>query len=309
MAGTDSKSTIAMKHMSFCKFPVAFILFTFCMVGTAKGVAYQTNQSSLKKSTESASPIVLAHYMPWFEADKNSKQFGWHWTMNHFDPNQVESDGQREIASHHSPLIGPYSSNDPNVIEYHLLTMKISGIEGVIIDWYGLSDLYDYPVIHRNTTALVEQIKRFKMKFAICYEDKTVKNLIQQRRLDPDKMTDHVIGEVNWLNKHWFQTPEYVKLDRRPVLLSFGYSGLSDQQWTDTVEKLSFPIAYFSEHRSRPSSVGAFDWPQPKLGILATTHFHENESNQTRSSIPVAYPRFHDIYETAKVGKKSWTDY
>ena len=43
-------------------------------------------------------PLFLAHFMPWYTAKPYSERWGWHWTMNHFDPEQ-EIDGQRQIAS------------------------------------------------------------------------------------------------------------------------------------------------------------------------------------------------------------------
>ena len=75
--------------------------------------------------------------------------------MNAFDPEMIK-DGMRSIASHYYPMIGPYDSGDPAILEYHLLLMKLSGIDGVVADWYGLSDDADYLLIHRNIAALVE---------------------------------------------------------------------------------------------------------------------------------------------------------
>jgi len=45
-------------------------------------------------------PLVMVHYMPWYESKPFSGQWGWHWTMNHFDPDK----GQ--LASQFHPLIG-----------------------------------------------------------------------------------------------------------------------------------------------------------------------------------------------------------
>src|SRR5437870_3296184 len=83
---------------------------------------------------------VYAHYMPWFETPVTlgGNNWGYHWTLNNRNPNIIDpTTGQRQIASHYYALIGPYASSDPDVIEYHLLLMKLSGIDGVMIDWYG----------------------------------------------------------------------------------------------------------------------------------------------------------------------------
>lgn len=52
--------------------------------------------------------------------------------------------------------------------------MKLAGIHGVIVDWYGLTDFRDYAILHRNTTRVLEAAERLKMKFVICYEDQTI---------------------------------------------------------------------------------------------------------------------------------------
>ena len=57
--------------------------------------------------------------------------------MNHLDPNKADANGLPEIALHYHPLIGAYDSNDPHALECHLQLMKLAGIHGVIIDWYG----------------------------------------------------------------------------------------------------------------------------------------------------------------------------
>src|ERR1700749_581949 len=30
--------------------------------------------------------LLVVHYMPWFSSPPTSSSFGWHWTMNHFQP-------------------------------------------------------------------------------------------------------------------------------------------------------------------------------------------------------------------------------
>lgn len=40
------------------------------------------------KNAERLPRLILAHYMPWYVTKPASDQWGWHWTMNHFDPEQ-----------------------------------------------------------------------------------------------------------------------------------------------------------------------------------------------------------------------------
>jgi hypothetical protein len=145
--------------------------------------------------------LILVHYMPWFEADPTARRWGWHWTMNKYDPTVVQND-RREIASKYYPVIGPYDSSDPHVIEYHLLLMHIAGIDGVIIDWYGIRDLWDYGIIHRNTGLLVEQVRSYGLKVAICYEDKTIPILVKEGRVAAGDRVAHAVETIDWLGKH-----------------------------------------------------------------------------------------------------------
>ena len=110
--------------------------------------------------------LVLAHYMPWYESKAVSGQWGWHWTMNKFQPDKVVQ-GRRELASHYRPLIGAYDSNDPHALECHALLMKFAGIDGAILDWYGIRKHNDYAVIHRNSQHFIKHLRRAGLKFAV----------------------------------------------------------------------------------------------------------------------------------------------
>lgn len=279
------------------------ILSTLLLVLTALPAFAQTENVDRTNHQNSTSPLLLAHYMPWYVAKPTSEVWGWHWTMNHFDPDK-QVNGKREIASKLYPLIGPYDSGDPHVVEYHLLTMKLAGIDGVIVDWYGLTDLHDYGILHQNTKRLFEIAARYDMRFAVCYEDKTIKALVEAEQINQDEQVDHAIKEIRWLKENWFRSQSYLRANGYPVLLSFGNAGLSNDQWKQCIDKLGFPIHYFSEHDRREGAIGAFDWPIPAEGTTSTQRFLKSR-HDWQQSIPVAYPRFLDVYEEANV-HPSW---
>ena len=87
---------------------------TTVVVTGAKSVVKTNNQK------------VYVHYMPWFEtpATSGTNQWGQHWTMANENPNVILANGRRQIASWFYPMIGPYDSDDRDVIDYHLLLMK-----------------------------------------------------------------------------------------------------------------------------------------------------------------------------------------
>ena len=248
-------------------------------------------------------PLLLAHVMPWFEADPAGRTWGWHWTMGRFDPGKFV-DGRPAIASQLRPAAGIYDSSDPHVVEHQLLLMKLSGIDGVIVDWYGRAELWDHARNHRCTQLLIDRAGELGMQVAICYEDKTLADLVKERRIQREDRVSHAAGEIAWLAEHWFPLDHYLRLDDRPVLLSFGHEGLADDEWSRALARAPRPIAYFSEHRRRPAAVGGFDWPVPREGVAAQERF-ARESRDWPSRIPVAFPRFLDIYAEAGV-HASW---
>jgi hypothetical protein len=122
-----------------------------CLLFFGCGKSSSSNNTSVKKvgtvttDTSATNPVpvtktnsqkVYVHYMPWFEtpATSGNGQWGQHWTMANENPNIILANGRREIASYFYPMIGPYDSDDRDVIDYHLLLMKYSGIDGIIID-------------------------------------------------------------------------------------------------------------------------------------------------------------------------------
>jgi hypothetical protein len=248
-------------------------------------------------------PLLVVHYMPWFEARPTSHRWGWHWTMNAFNPQRIIK-GRRSIASHYYPLIGPYDSGDSAVIEYQLLLMKLSGLDGIIVDWYGLSNFRDYPVIHRNTGTLLEKAAKVGLLVGICYEDQTITKLVEARRLSPGNRVAHARREMEWLRANWFAAPGYLRLNGKPVLLSFGSEGLSDNEWAQVFSGTDELPLYLSEHRRRSVAGGTFDWPQPQLGLASIETYYQTAKSEP-VFIPVAFPRFRDIYKEGKA-KKSY---
>jgi hypothetical protein len=278
-------------------YPVAAIAIA------AIGLLIVASSAHPAPTTPAKFPLILAHYMPWFEARPESSHWGWHWTMNSFDPEKV-TDGKRSIASHYYPLIGPYDSGSPAVIEYHLLLMKLAGIDGLIADWYGLSNFLDYPIVHRNTAALFQQAEKFGMRIGICYEDQTIPRLVQARQLPEKDRVEHAREEIEWLRANWFARPTYLRLNGKPVLLSFGQDGLTDAEWDRVVGSVTERPLYLSEHRRRAAAAGGFDWPVPQDGLSSLDRFYKLASGWP-VAMPVAFPRFHDIYQEARV-HASW---
>jgi hypothetical protein len=250
-----------------------------------------------------ARPLVLAHYMAWFAAPPRSEAWGWHWTMGSVDPG-VMVGGKARVASHYTPMIGAYDSGDPAVLEYHLLTMKLAGIDGVIVDWYGPADHHDYAMIHRNTALLFEMAGRLGMRVCVCYEDRVVSQMVLDGVLRESERVARARADLEWLEREWFVLPHYARLAGKPLLLSFGFEGLREDEWAGVMAGRGDRVVYLSEHRRRAVAAGAFDWPVPGEYPASVERF-EAGSGGDGVRAPVAFPRFHDYYGEAGV-HASW---
>jgi hypothetical protein len=208
---------------------------------------------------------IWAHYMPWFETRETTEDHTWglHWTMATKNPDNTDETGKREIASWFYPLIGPYASGDQDVIEYHLLLMKYTGIDGVLIDWYGASDLYDYGSIRKNTEALIDMLDKVGLQFAIVYEDRTISAAVKN---NPDY--DRIAGardDMIYLEQNYFSAPSYITINEKPLLLVFGPEEFHDpDEWTEILSVFThtpcFLVLNGASGQTAPNSSGEYIW-------------------------------------------------
>jgi len=260
---------------------------------------------------------IFVYYMPWFVAKPYSDNWGWHWTMNHFNPDVIDASGERQIASWYHPLIGPYDSADPVVLEYHVLLMKLAGIDGVIVDWYGRDNHLDYAINNERTTALFKFARQAGLKFALCYEDRTVLQQVNDGVLAATNAIAHAQQTMLYVQSNYFGDPGYFRWQERPMLLNFGPQYFKDnEQWEQIFAGLSATNhpAFFTEDNRLPIGEGAFNWPPMWLsltpgarGVLSLAALEnylakfEREGSVWPAFISSAFPRFHDIYQPAGV--------
>lgn len=268
---------------------------------------------SVPPTQRSGHPRFLAHFMPWYQAPPVASTFGWHWHMGFYDPFAVDAEGRRPLATHDPPLIGPYDSSDPRVIEYQLLTMKAAGIDGVILDWYGIDDVFDYAAVHRASQAVVDAVRRAGMTFAVCYEDQSIGKAVRAGKYDSTEALAKGSQALKWLEDHWFHDPAYLKFDGRPVLLDFGpqtFLRASDWQTLFSVTSVR-PWFVSLENHLEHDADGFYNWPDMAAsgGGTLTRDVLVNQLNRfyaaTKNAprlIASVWPGFHDIYQQAGVG-------
>lgn len=260
-----------------------------------------------------ARPLFMAHYMPWYQTPTVTGAWGWHWTMNHFNPNEVDASGRADIASHLYPLTGPYDSRDPWVLEYQLALMKLSGIDGVIVDWYGQEPLYDYGILNASTHKLFEAIQRTGLLFAICYEDRAIGQRVTAGDITPSRGRELGRDTLAYLADNWFSSPNYLRHEGRPVLFVFGNPPHfdTDADWDAVFADLAVRPWLVTEDVPRSNSEpSSYPWPPMGRsidGILSREslddYLVQSNANAEAYSYRVAgaFPGFRDIYKEAGV--------
>lgn len=247
---------------------------------------------------------VYMHYMPWFSSPTSlgDRQWGYHWKMQNRDPNRILPNHQRDIASHFYPKIGPYDSSDSHVIENHLLLMKLSGVDGVLINWYGVAGSNgDNAILLKNSNAMVDRVGHFGMKLAVVLEDRFARNLTDVKQ------------NVTYLRDNYFNKPEYIRLGagRDPLLMLFGpIKTETEAAWSDVLSVVGEDVAlmplWYEGSDAGTNADGEYAWiyeDEDKDDHLQRQRdFLTIRSSQLKLTGAIAYPGFRDYYKEGGAG-------
>jgi glycoprotein endo-alpha-1,2-mannosidase len=241
---------------------------------------------------------LYMHYMPWFQSKAYSGNWGIHWTMANQNPDNVLPNGNREIAAHYYPLIGPYDSADPDLVDYHVLLLKYAGVDGVLIDWYGSHEVLDYGINRINASALIAGLKRVGLEYAIVYEEFTAAEVAARTSLTDLQAAQQ---DMSYMQNVFFDDEEYIQINNRPLLLTFGPRHFqSPGEWNQILGRLNapttfMPLWYATDRVGANNAAGEFSWVDFNPALPELDNFYQNNSNGL--IIGSAYPGFHDFYQ------------
>lgn len=241
---------------------------------------------------------VYVHYMPWFYNPEQDGYWGQHWTMTNKNPNVIDVNGKREIASHYYPLIGPYSSNDDDLQEYHLLLMKLSGIDGVIFDWYSSRDVNDYNALKKSTESFIKEIEEVGLEFAIMYEDKTAQYSTEQS--ETNSSIENVVLDLQYIQNTYFTSDNYIKINDSELLFLFGPNYITDPLvWDNIIPQLDttpyFMSLWEASDRLGQYAGGEYSWVDSNHTTTLSNYYQYSIENNIQT-VGGAYPGFNDFY-------------
>jgi glycoprotein endo-alpha-1,2-mannosidase len=257
----------------------------------------------LDKKVEKTNPMTIyMHYMPWFQSKETSGYWGSHWRMNTADPEIVDGNGKRQIASHYYPLIGPYDSKDPDVIEYHLLLMKYIGVDGVLMDWYSSYNVNDYRPILQACDAIAAKTEEVGINYAMVYEDYTAEAVDNQTSTTAIEAAK---ADVNYIAQHYFNSPQYISISGTPLLLTFGPRYFKQgSQWSEIFSVLPIKPKFLPlwNHGALVGDTdnGEFSWVDFNSDLSELHAFYGR--NSLEILIGSGFARFHDYYVEGEWG-------
>jgi hypothetical protein len=218
---------------------------------------------------------IFVHMMPWFRVG------GQHWSMK-------ARNSATGVASWYAPMIGEYSSDDGNVIEYQLLLMKYAGIDGVLLDWPGLAGANDLPQNKANADAIIDRTGAFGLEFGIVYEDQYATSL------------DAAKNDMAYVRDNFFSRPNHLKVNGVPAILVFGpqkFRAAAD--WTAILSVFPTNPSFFAlwyNNAAGANADGKFAWPAQN-GLQGLSDFATGRDGVNHGlMIPVLYPGFNPYY-------------
>ena len=291
------------------------LLLTGCFSGlpAAGPTALPLENPAAPEETTTApdgGPLVLVHYMPWYRGPSSKAQenhvssYGGHWTgWGTINPAQT-SGGKAPIYSHQYPLTGPYHGGNPALLEYQAALMKLSGIDGVIFDWYGSYAANDFGEIHEYTQAMAVVLKRAGLKFLVCYEDNTL-NMMGKSGGEAAAIGKEVFY---WAQKNWFADSSYVHYEGRPVVMCFGPQHFKTKEAWDAVFIGADPKPWFVDLDNKyPWADASFNWPPMWAsagGVLSVSRleqylddFYGGRQRDKPYRVATVFSAFDDCYE------------
>ena len=242
---------------------------------------------------------VYVHYLPWFQSKGYDGYWGQHWTMTNRNPDRFDANGHREVASYYNPLIGPYSSSDEYLQEYHFLLMKLCGIDGVIFDWYGSRDIHDYGLIKQATETFIPKLENVDLDFSIMYEDRVAYMEEGGVLINPLKRAKQ---DFRYINNVYFRSSNYMKVNGIKCISTFGPHYITKAQHWNKIHDI-FPDndkPYLLSLWGMKDALGEyfkgeFLWVAEDH-LLAKDYYYNTYANTNVVTIDSAYPGFASYY-------------
>jgi hypothetical protein len=142
-------------------------------------------------------PIVGVYYYPWYGSFSGG--------------HNVNQSLRGHLAPPQPPALGAYSSRDSNTVSAHIDQSHRGNIDFWALSWWG-------PQSSENTTirnAILAHPRRAELQYAIHYESTGRLGTFENPNFN------NLIPDFRYLAANYFQGPNYLKIDGRPVVFMY----------------------------------------------------------------------------------------
>jgi len=185
--------------------------------------------------------------------------------------------------------------------------MRYAGVDGVLMDWPGTANAFDYPKNHRNAEAFINKLEGAGLEFAIVYEDHNL-GLAHEAGLIGDI---HAQGrqDMEYLRDNYFGRNNYIKINGAPLLMTFGPQTLNTPGDWDNVfsvfpQKPTFLTLWYQQEQGGGNAKGEYPWIYSDF-LEGLRNFYNNRPAEVKFG--VAYPGFKTFYAEGGWGGPGWS--
>jgi hypothetical protein len=194
-------------------------------------------------------PALWAFYYAWYSTPQGPRQ-GWEFWRQRGAPAD-----QARYLSAAVPLVGPYDSDDAEIIRWHIRLAKAAGIDAFLVSWWGNANLSGAAL--ENVILPVAAEEGFHI--AVCNE----RAQFHREAADLHRLTIDVLRRTK-------DSPAYLRIDGKPVMYLYQVPfapKLTPQSFIDlrrAVEAEIGPVYWIMDKVANPMDRGLF-FPEPWL--------------------------------------------
>ena len=180
--------------------------------------------------------------------------------------------------------------------------MVSRGLNGVIIDWYGIDPAgSDFLMIDHVTQLMMQEAEvHAGFSFAVMYDQGALAPCANSPGCD---MTQRMIDDINHVNVNYWNSPAYQKSGGRPVLYFF-LNPLYTIDWARLRTGVAGNPLFIFPHETgftHAQSDGAFAWIKPELATSADpatigylSDYYNTATSSSKLSTGSGFPGFDD---------------
>ena len=135
---------------------------------------------------------VGVYYYPWYYNDFHGKQYL-----------------REKLVPPQTPELGEYNDRDENVISQHIIWSFFAGVDLWVVSWWGPNSREDITV--RNHILTNPNLN--DLKIAVFYET--------EGRTNGFSAYANVLSDIEFIADNYFNHPNYLKIDGKPVLFIY----------------------------------------------------------------------------------------